>query len=281
MPTALSLHIGVNEFDPSHYGNDGFLPLCENDANAMRELAENAGFEARQFLTRAATRDAVLAVISESAARLNSGDIFVMTNACHGGQIVDGNGDETIDGKDETICLFDAQLLDDEIYGAFAHFRAGVRILMVADSCNSASVARAAFGRRPVIATCDRADDSRAVRRISGQTARDTYNRNLEFYESVIENSRHVRDNAVVNCPVILLGGCEDGQSSFDGSGANGAFTEALLASYAEGPSGGYKAFRNAIAGRLPTSGEYRQIPSLFRTGTTSISFEAQSPFTI
>lgn len=281
MPTGLSLHIGVNEFDPDHYGYNGYLPLCENDANAMRELAETAGFETRQLLTGAATRNAVLGVISECAARLNSGDIFLMTNASHGGQIVDGNGDETSDGLDETMCLFDGQLLDDEIYGAFAQFKAGVRILMVADSCNSATLARAAFGRRAVVFARDEAADSRPVRRISEQTARHTYDRNSKFYDDIIENARHVRDNSLVDCPVILIGGCEDGQNSFDGSGANGAFTEALLASYSDGPSGGYKAFRNAIAARLPVSGTYRQIPSLFRTGTTSSSFEAQNPFTI
>ena len=41
---ALSLHIGLNEFDPGHYGEPGTLAGCENDARDMAELAKRQGF---------------------------------------------------------------------------------------------------------------------------------------------------------------------------------------------------------------------------------------------
>jgi hypothetical protein len=41
---------------------------------------------------------------------------------------------------DETWCLYDGQLLDDELHGAWEKFQAGVRILVFSDSCHSGTV---------------------------------------------------------------------------------------------------------------------------------------------
>lgn len=41
----------------------------------------------------------------------------------HGGQLPDLNGDES-DGRDETWCFFDGELVDDELYNSFSQFAA-------------------------------------------------------------------------------------------------------------------------------------------------------------
>ena len=53
------------------------------------------------------------------------------------------SGDEA-DKQDETWCLYDGQLIDDELYFELSRFKAGVRILVLSDSCHSGTVTRGA-----------------------------------------------------------------------------------------------------------------------------------------
>ena len=55
---------------------------------------------------------------------------------------------EEADKRDETWCLFDSQLIDDELYFELAKFASGVRILVLSDSCHSGTVTRDATGAR-------------------------------------------------------------------------------------------------------------------------------------
>ena len=96
------------------------------------------------LLTRKATRAAMLAALRAAAKTLASGDFFFLTYSGHGGQVPDVNGDED-DKKDETWCLYDGQLIDDELYFELGQFKAGVRILVLSDSCHSGTVTRAAI----------------------------------------------------------------------------------------------------------------------------------------
>ena len=117
--SGLSLHIGLNLVDPSHYaGWSGPLAACENDARAMGKLAAKRGFSPTQLLTRQATRGRVLAEIEKATRRMRKGDAYLLTYSGHGGQVPDVTGDEP-DKKDETWCLFDGQLIDDELYSSW------------------------------------------------------------------------------------------------------------------------------------------------------------------
>jgi hypothetical protein len=55
---------------------------------------------------------------------------------------VDVTGDEE-DQLDETWCLYDGQLIDDELYLELSKFAEGVRILVLSDSCHSGTMIRA------------------------------------------------------------------------------------------------------------------------------------------
>lgn len=140
-PTGYALAIGLNMVDPAHYaGWDGQLFGCEPDANDMYEIASSQGLKAEILLTSQATREKVLEKLGSFAETLKPGDLLVVSYSGHGGQLPDHNGDETNDGLDETWCLYDGQLIDDELYGAWMKFKAGVRILVFSDSCHSGTV---------------------------------------------------------------------------------------------------------------------------------------------
>ncbi len=113
---ALSLHMGLNGVSGAAYGGwDGPLAACEFDAHDMAALAKSRGMKPTVLITKKATRNATLSGIRAAAKALQSGDFFFLTYSGHGGQVPDVNGDEA-DKKDETWCLFDGQLIDDELY---------------------------------------------------------------------------------------------------------------------------------------------------------------------
>jgi hypothetical protein len=138
--TGYALAIGLNEVNPAYYGGwRGELCGCEPDAIDMKEIAIKQGLNVEVLLTKDATRDAVLNKLDDLAKKLKSGDLLVVSYSGHGGQIPDQNGDEA-DGLDETWCLYDGELLDDELHGAWMKFQDGVRILALSDSCHSGTV---------------------------------------------------------------------------------------------------------------------------------------------
>src|SRR5215211_3490459 len=140
MAKGQALCIGLNSVDPAHYGGwSGPLTACEADAEDMAGIASSEGFKVQSLMTRAATRDQVSGELKRAAAALSDGDIFLLTYSGHGGQLPDRNRDEP-DAQDETWCLYDGQLVDDEINVALGQFAQGVRILVFSDSCHSGSV---------------------------------------------------------------------------------------------------------------------------------------------
>jgi hypothetical protein len=140
MARGVSLHIGLNEVDPNHYkdgdGNPwkGELAACEADAHAMVDLATGQKFEVRgPLLSKQATSAAVIGEITKVAGELDPGDIFFLTYSGHGGQVTNLNPDDDPeeDDLDETWCLYDRELIDDELFGLLATFKPGVRVVLL------------------------------------------------------------------------------------------------------------------------------------------------------
>lgn len=114
MTKGLALTIGLNAVDPQHYGDwSGELMACEADAEDMAEIAKSKKFQTTTLLTKNGTREKVAAEIRKAASTLKSGDMFMLSYSGHGGQVPDKNDDEP-DAQDETWCLYDGELLDDE-----------------------------------------------------------------------------------------------------------------------------------------------------------------------
>ena len=125
MAKGYALTIGLNSVNPSHYdGWSGELAACEADAKDMADIAKSKRFSVKTLLTRSATRKSVIKELSKAAATLKPDDIFMLTYSGHGGQVPDKNKDED-DFQDETWCLYDGQLIDDEIYILSGQVRSG------------------------------------------------------------------------------------------------------------------------------------------------------------
>lgn len=244
---ALSLHLGLNSVSAAAYsGWDGPLSACEFDAADMAGIAKSRGMTPTVLRTKKATRAKFLAALRDAVTTLKKGDFFFLTFSGHGGQVRDTSGDEP-DHKDETWCLYDGQLVDDELYVELSRFAAGVRVLVLSDSCHSGTVTRARVPTNP--------DDA------------------LAKVDAAAPEASLVGD---FKPAVILISGCRDNQTSMDGD-HNGAFTEQLLKVWNEGAfQGSYDSFHARIRDALPKS----QSPNLFVLGKVS-SFLAQKPFTV
>ncbi len=289
----LSLHIGLNSVSEAAYsGWSGPLAACEFDANDMAAIAKTRGMKSAVLLSKKATRANVLAKLRSAAKSLKSGDLFVMTYSGHGGQVPDVNGDEP-DKKDETWCLFDGQLIDDELYFELNRFKAGVRILVLSDSCHSGSVTRELPPPPP--------PTGQRAKLMPDAVARRVYGEHQAFYDKLQQDVAQAAGKAIVDPDaalaaltqvgaaahatalvgsfrpaVILISGCQDNQTSMDGE-HNGAFTEALLKVWNLGHFlGNYDAFHTRIRAALPAS----QSPNLFTLGKTG-RFLTQTPFTV
>lgn len=278
---AYSLHVGVNSIDRIHYGIDGKLEGCENDARAMRELAQAQGYESHILLTRDATREAVIAEMHRAARDLRNGDQFLFTFAAHGARIKDLNGDEagSRNGKmDSTLCLYDAQFIDDEMWHIYAQFDEGVRIMSIGDTCHSGTLARGLRAEALQVGMPK-------ARSLSTGEAQQVYDEHVEFYTKLAMSVPHV-NGSILTSPVktnvrasyIHFGACQDEQKALDGA-ENGAFTTALLRVWDQGKFQGdhYRLFEK-ICDEMTNSS---QTPNLFPRDGKDDAFFKQRPFIV
>ena len=280
----LSLHIGLNSVDPAGYGGwPGTLNACENDARDMAAIAAARGFKTRVLLTKDATSANVINFLKTAAKQLAKGDELFLTYSGHGGQVPDRNGDEaSSDGLDETWCLYDRQLVDDELYALWASFAKGVRILMLSDSCHSGSVSKdvmsvLAGGPQIPIRNVGAVDYSAfRVKAIPPENLDPAYKAQQKVYDK-IQKKYPSAETAPVGATVVLISGCQDNQTSLDGT-KNGLFTEKLLTVWNNGTyKGTLKSFHKAIVAQMP----FTQTPNYFVVGSKNAKFEAASPFSI
>jgi lysophospholipase L1-like esterase len=286
----ISLHIGLNTVDSVHYGGPQTLFGCHFDANAMNQVAESAGYQDRTvLLDKAATVKAVKDAMARAAEELKTGDIFLLTYAGHGSSIPDFNGDEKDDGMDETWCLFDREMLDDEIYELWRGFREGVRVLVISDSCHSGTVVRATPQGMVSLDTAANADVWPRPRTLSADVRRDVIVRNQALYRNVsksldpgsgrlggLSGALKRAVDTPLACTVRLISGCQDNQTSSDGD-LNGLFTSRLLQVLESGFSGDYADFHRAILHLMPDN----QTPNHWVVGRQDAAFDGQHPFEV
>jgi hypothetical protein len=272
MAIGLALTIGVNSVDPEHYeGWVGTLNACEADADDIHDLVAANGFSCTRLLTGEATRIAVISTIAAAARQLKSGDIFFISYSGHGGQTPDLNGDEP-DGLDETWCLYDAQLIDDELYALWSSFVPGVRIVMLSDSCHSGSVSREPHypGQRG-------SPGSHLYRAMPRDVAQRVYLKNQAFYDPILASRGVGMSLSEVGASILLISGCQDNQLAEDGT-FNGLFTGAMKSVWNGGTyRGSYLTFHKKIGRLMPPD----QSPRISMVGAFDAQFAAQRPFTI
>lgn len=272
------LTIGLNYVDPNRYeGWDGELNACENDA---RDMAEMTGFTGTTLLREQATSHAVLQELHKAAVELSPGDLFVVGYSGHGSNIEDATADEP-DKRDETWCLYDRMLVDDELYAMWSHFGPGVRILVLSDSCHSGTMLKKlplGFGGEvAAMATIEKAAaEAPRGKMMPAKVRLAISGRDRALYDSL----QYVAGPAAkgeVRASVLLISGCQDDQLSRDGP-VNGAFTAQLKTVWDGGKFvGDYKQFHRQIAESMPQT----QKPNYSFEGALNPEFEAQKPFTL
>jgi hypothetical protein len=110
---------------------------CELDVDNMAKIISVAGnYEFIILKGKQATASAILDNIDSAASHLKSGDTFIFYFSGHGGRKPDTNGDEN-DKWDETLLAYGKEIVDDELGERWVKFAAGVRIVMLSDSCYS------------------------------------------------------------------------------------------------------------------------------------------------
>jgi len=236
----------------------------------MASLAREQGFKpiTPPLLTADATAAKVIKAIKKAAESLEAGGTFFITYAGHGSQVPDINGDEA-DRMDETWCLYDRMLVDDELALLWAGFRPGVRIVMLSDSCHSGSVSRAV--RR---GSLDLPVRGRRPRMLSMVTSRHVYRGHKGIYDAIQRGSA-VRGTVTIEASVLLISGCQDNQLSGDGD-VNGLFTETLKFVWAGGAfNGSYQKLRDEVAALMPR----QQQPRYSLEGAANLDLELERPF--
>jgi hypothetical protein len=192
----------------------------------------------------------------------------------------DTNGDEQ-DLQDETWCLFDAELIDDELRVLWSKFAPGVRILVLSDSCHSGSVIKApvsvtdadSLTRGPLAELLGTVGAK--YRFMPDDAAARTYRKNRGFYDGIQRELPQPVPSVVAT--VRLISACQDNQLSLDGA-FNGLFTAQLLRVWSSGRfQGDYGAFHKAILQRMPAS----QSPNHMTFGAVNPIFDREKPFSI
>ncbi|WP_324754102.1 caspase family protein [Roseovarius sp. Pro17] len=284
-PSSVSLHVGLNKVDQGHYGG-GLIDLdfCVADADAMDAIAHDGGFANRtQLKDHEATRDAIIEACADAAKTLKAGDIFMFSYAGHGGQVKDFNDDESggpdRDILDETLCLYDAQLIDDELYKIWSDFAEGVRVLAVFDCCHSGSMLRASVD----LAAQDGPTRGK-TRMMPLAVAAQVFRNNADFYRSLPSSqpgpglaTPYHELTFPVAASVLQVSACQSNQKAQEDLG-NGLFTASILETLAETSDPiGYKAFRDRCAARMPTW----QSPNFWSVGRPDPAFEGQRVFSV
>jgi metacaspase-1 len=301
----IAVCIGLNTVDPDHYRSGGggrwetVLTGAENDAREMHRIAQDNGFDitGSPLVGQNANRKAVTGAIEVAQKKLVAGDIFMITFSGHGGSVPDNSGDDG-DGLDETWCLFDGQMRDDALWHKWSGFQAGVRILVISDSCHSGTVIkgadRAAMYRAHLQARRIQPNEDASKRRLQresiqeyrkgakclpSEVARQTYIQNVNDY---IKWAAGIPDPRTVNvtASVLLLAACKPDQLAGDWQ-PNSVYTGDLLHVWNNGkwPGSAYSPFQTAVRDRINSQQQIPPDPQ--NEGVPNAMFMAQRPFKI
>jgi metacaspase-1 len=227
--------VGINNY-PGIF-ND--LKGCVNDAKDWYAWLQGLGFNVSLILDSEATRTNVKAALQGLIHATSAGDIAVFTYSGHGTQVVDAGSDEG-DPYDEAICLYDGNVIDDELRMILQGIHPQATLVVISDSCFSGSVTRIA--------------GEKAIPR---------------FIPPLVSTTGRMARRAFLlpeaDMPEILITGCSDSEYSYDAEfngRPNGAMTTLALRVIQQNPNATYREFHAGLRALLPSE-DYPQSPQL------------------
>ncbi len=216
--------VSLTKVDPNMYGGwNGDCPGCDIDGQRMVKASRDAGISRIVTLTnsqattfRFLSQCALAAVALKPSAEKGKRPLLLIYVSGHGGQVANTDGTET-DGQDETLCLWDGQLVDDLMWNALVKIAKGVRVVIITDTCNSGTNYKSP---RP--------------------------------YTNIMRARSTRSKGATMQCDLLHIGGCADGMSSYGSAGKGGELTYALAVS-SGGPNGKtWKGWYESAKGKMP-----------------------------
>jgi len=217
--------IGLNVVDKEKYrGWDGRLYGPLTDIKNMGKYCIDKGYEVKALYNNRATVQNVLEELYLYTQKLVAGDTLIIHYSGHGSQILDLDDKSEKDGKSETWCCYDGELIDNWLSNIFNLFKPGVKIVHLSDSCHSGSMYRNAIS----------AKDADLLNEMKNRGYLMKFKEGLDYTEakiSKIPKEVLLRSNEEMNfkCSYIGVGGCQDHQTSLDLGHEGGLFTLKLL----------------------------------------------------
>ena len=263
MASKFALCIGINDYP----GTGSDLSGCVNDANDWSALLTSLGFSVKKLLDKQATRANILAEMGGLISQSRKGDSIIFQYSGHGTYVPDEDGDEP-DQTDECLCPYDLKtkgvISDDLLFEMFNKKEAGVRLVMISDSCHSGTVTRFAPNSNSSKAKKEQKTRVKFLPPASFLSTRELVKFGI---------SRAIRRSSPPGrFASLLLSGCQDVEYSYDAyfqGRPNGAFTYAALNTFKKlKPGASYRDWHTAIRKALPTA-QYPQSPNLF--GSTAM----------
>ncbi|MEM7368725.1 MAG: S8 family serine peptidase [Bacteroidota bacterium] len=213
-----SLHIGVSYVDDKHYQHHvSTLPCCVIDAQMMYNLGELLQYDKKKLLlNESATVEEVKKTILEYSQDLSEGDLCIITYSGHGSHLPDKNGDEVL-GEDQTWCLYNRQLIDDELPYLWKEFKEGVNIFVLLDSCHSGTAVKNKREREEANPAHSPNALSNTPKTLDSQESLDVYLKNNAQYDPLLEDFPLI-DEALIKANVLSISACQDDELAIAGS---------------------------------------------------------------
>lgn len=241
--------VGINDYP----GTANDLSGCVNDYSDWATVLKNV-YKFDSITTLANSKATIGNVVSALTKLINgakSGDCIVFTYSGHGTSVPDTNGDEP-DGRDEAICLYDGNLIDDKIREIISKVKDGVKFTIISDSCHSGSVTRLQLKK--------------------GKAGKKGYKKARymppkDIKEAMLISRLPLKGKVFTteDMKEILIAGCQSSEYSYDAyinNRYNGAMTYHAINVIKQNPTATYEEFYTELRKRLP-SDEYQQSPQL------------------
>jgi len=248
--------VGINNY-PGDY-ND--LNGCVNDANDWASLLGNDfGYEIDKILDEAATKSSMLGALESLVNDADDDDLLVFTYSGHGSWEYDkpGNPDES-DNRDETLCAYDGNILDDEIRILLKQRPTNAHLTIISDSCHSGTVTRARLIHERDAGTAADPQSAPKPRYMPPENDLDA----MRTWLLPIRNRALYPETGMAE---LLLTGCNALEYSYDAyiSGRyNGAMSALTIGLIKSNPNVTYRELHRNLRELLPTA-QYPQSPQL------------------